>query len=142
MATDTRFLGFGLVAPFRRDRKLDFTSAGGAELVRSSVGQILSTKGATEFSEGELSWRTEFGSALHLLRHQNNDDVLQELARINVVDALINFEPRLRVTDVQVTRETQDGENILAIRVRFDVIDQNVPSNDVLLEGLESTFTV
>src|SRR5579884_3102843 len=125
------FLGFGLLRPFRRDQKADFAAAGGDAVIRSAVGQILATVGSSDFTQGELPWRTEFGSLLHLLRHQKNDRVLQELARVYVVDALKRWEPRVVVTSVQASREQQDGENVLAIRLRYNVISTNTPGNNV-----------
>lgn len=133
------FLGRGLVRPFRRDRKQDFAFAEGEELVRSSVGQILGTLAATDFTQGEIPWRPELGSALHLLRHQKNDAVLQELARVHVADALKRWEPRVQLTSVQVTRERDRGENVLAVRVRYNLISANVPGNNVILAGIEQT---
>ena len=135
-------LGFGAIRPFRRDGKSDFAAAGGEAAVRSAVGQVLGTMAASDFTQGELPFRTEFGSLLHLLKHQKNDAVLQELARVHVVDALKRWEPRVRVTSVQVTRERQNGENVLSIRVRYDVIDRQVAGNNVLLAGLEQTVLV
>lgn len=133
------FLGNGLLRPFRRDQKADFAAAGGEEVIKSAVGQVLGTMGSSDFTQGELAWRTEFGSLLHLLRHQKNDHVLQELARVYVVDALKRWEPRVQVTSVQVTRERLDGENILAIRVRYNVISTNTPGNNVVLGAVEQT---
>jgi phage baseplate assembly protein W len=134
------FLGFGLLRPFRRDQKADFAAAGGAAVVKSAVGQVLGTIGASEFTQGELPWRTEFGSLLHLLRHQKNDHVLQELARVYVVDALKRWEPRVVVTSVDVTRDDQSGENILTIRIRYNILSTNTPGNNVLLSGVEQTI--
>lgn len=131
------FLGFGLLRPFRRDRKADFAAAGGEALVRSAVGQILGTMASSDFTQGELPWRTEFGSLLHLLRHQKNDAVLQELARVHVADALKRWEPRVQLTSVQVTRERDRGENVLAIRLRYNIISANVPGNNVIVAGVE-----
>lgn len=136
------FLGFGLLRPFRRDQKADFAAAGGEALIRSAVGQILGTVGSSDFTQGELPWRTEFGSLLHLLRHQRNDRVLEELARVYVVDALKRWEPRVRVTSVQVTREQLDGENVLAIRLRYNMISTNTPGNNVFVGGVGQTLTV
>jgi phage baseplate assembly protein W len=133
------FLGFGLLRPFRRDQKADFAAAGDEAAVKSAVGQILGTIGASDFTQGELPWRTDFGSLLHLLRHQKNDRVLQELGRVYVVDALKRWEPRVIVTSVQVAREEHDGENVLAIRLRYNLISSNVPGNNVVLSGLEQT---
>ena len=117
--TGSEFLGFGLLRPFRRDLKADFAADGGERLVRSAVGQILGTMAGSDFTQGELPWRTEFGSLLHLLRHQRNDAVLNELARVYVVDALKRWEPRVVVTSVKVTRERQEGENVLALCVKM-----------------------
>lgn len=142
MTMANEFLGFGLLRPFRRDRKADFAAAGGEALVRSAVGQILGTMASSDFTQGELPWRTEFGSLLHLLRHQKNDAVLQELARVHVADALKRWEPRVQLTSVQVTRERDRGENVLAIRLRYNIISTNVPGNNVILGGLEHTILV
>jgi hypothetical protein len=134
------FLGFGLVRPFRRDGRADFLATGGEALIRSAVGQILGTVGASEMTQGETPWRTEFGSLLHRLRHQKNDSVLQELARVYVVDALKRWEPRIIVTSVTVRREQKDGENVLAIRIRYDVVSTNTPGNSVILLGVVQTI--
>jgi uncharacterized protein len=134
------FLGFGLVRPFQRDGHSDFTAAGGEHLVRSAVGQVLGTVGSSENTPGELPWRTDFGSLLHRHRHQKNDSVLQELGRVYVVDALKRWEPRVLLTEVRITREQHNGENILAIRLRYDVISTNTPGNNVILSGIEQTI--
>ncbi len=136
------FLGFGLLRPFRRDLRSDFAAAGGDAVIKSAVGQILGTVGSSDFTQGELPWRTEFGSLLNLLRHQKNDRVLQELARVYVVDALKRWEPRVVVTSVQASREQKDGENVLAIRLRYNVISTNTPGNNVILSGVEQTLRV
>jgi hypothetical protein len=136
------FLGFGLTRPFQRDLRSDFAAAGGELLVRSAVGQILGTVGSSDFTQGELPWRTDFGSLLHVLRHQRNDTVLQELARVYVVDALKRWEPRVIVTGVQITREQHDGENVLSLRLRYNVISANTPGNNVILSGVEQTVFV
>jgi phage baseplate assembly protein W len=92
----------GVLLPFRRDRKRDFAMGDGAELVVSKVRQVLGTEGAALHSSGELPWRTSFGSALYLLRHQNNDVVLAELGRMNIRDALRRWLPAVQVVDVTV----------------------------------------
>jgi len=129
-------LGFGLL-PLKRDKKRDFASAGGEALVRSAVEQVLGTIGASDFTQGELPWRTEFGSLLFLLRHQKNDVALQELAKVYVADALRRWEPRVVVTSLTAKR-LEDGEgNKLLLRLRYNVIQRNVPGNNVILKGLE-----
>jgi len=134
-------LGYGLVAPFRRDKKRDFAAAGGEELVRSSVMQVLGTVGASDFTQGEIPWRTEMGSLLSLLRHKKNDIILRELARVYVRDALRRWEPRIVVTGMDIQRLDPDG-NKLSIRLRYQVIQHNVSGNRVLLGPLEQTVEV
>jgi len=73
-----------LLIPFRRDKKRDFASDSGSDLLRSKVLQALMTAGATPRSSGELPWRTAFGAGLELLRHQRSDAALGELARVLV----------------------------------------------------------
>ena len=136
------FLGFGLLRPFRRDLKSDFASASGESLLRSAVGQVLGTMAQSDVTHGELPWRTEFGSRLHLLRHRKNDAVLQELARAYVVEALKRWEPRISVTSVSATKEVLDGANVLALRIRYNLITSNVPGNNVLLSGIEQELRI
>lgn len=93
-----------ILAPFRRDKKSDFASGSGDELLRSKVLQAIMTRGQTPRSVGELQWRTAFGAGLELLRHQRNDDALAELARIYIRDALRKWVPEvelIRVTSVK-----------------------------------------
>ena len=106
----------GLLIPFRRDRKRDFASGTGADLLRSKVLQALATEGATPVSQGELPWRTAFGAGLERLRHQRNDAALAELARVYVRDALRRWVPSAEVTSLEVTR--YDSSLTLRLRVR------------------------
>jgi hypothetical protein len=105
----------GVLIPFRRDRKRDFASGDGEELLASKVEQLLATEGATPRSSGELPWRTSLGCPLQHLRHQNNDAILAELARVYVRDALRKWLPEAEVVGVSVSR---DGPT-LALLVRF-----------------------
>jgi phage baseplate assembly protein W len=105
----------GLLAPFRRDRKRDFASDDGDQLLASKVLQVLATEGATARSSGEMPWRTAFGTPLQRLRHQNNDVALGELARVHIRDALRRWVPEATLISVAVDR---DGP-VLALRVRF-----------------------
>jgi phage baseplate assembly protein W len=136
------FLGRGLSIPFRRDRARDWASASGEELVRSAVAQVLGTVGASDFTQGELPWRTEFGSLLHLLRHQKNDVALREMAKVYVQDALRRWEPRIMVTRLDAERLDDNQGSKLVLRLRYNVIQRNVPGNQVLLEGIEQTIAL
>jgi phage baseplate assembly protein W len=133
------FLGRGLSIPFRRDRQRDWASASGEALVRSAVAQVLGTVGASDFTQGEMPWRTEFGSLLHLLRHQKNDVALREMAKVYVQDALRRWEPRIMVTRLDAERL---DDSKLVLRLRYNVIQRNVPGNQVLLDGIEQAITL
>lgn len=136
------FLGRGIVAPFRRDRKTDFASASGEALVRSRVAEILgvqcSDAGGT--LQGELPWRHAFGSMLYRLKHKKGI-VLQELARVYVIDALRRWEPAVQVSNASVVSFDRDTRT-LTIRLRYDVIKVNSPSNAVVLQGIDQTIDV
>ena len=110
----------GLLTPFRRDRKRDFASSDGDDLLASKVLQVLGTEGATARSSGELPWRTAFGTPLQLLRHQRNDVALAELARVYIRDALRRWVPEAAVVSVKPER---DGPT-LTLRVRFRAAGQ------------------
>jgi len=105
----------GVLIPFRRDRKRDFASGDGEELLASKVEQLLATEGATARSSGELPWRTAFGTPLQLLRHKNNDAILAELARVYVRDALRKWLPEAQILELGVAR---DGATV-TLRLRY-----------------------
>lgn len=135
------FLGYGLLRPFRRDRKTDFAAAGGEALVRSCVGQILGTlcSDPTGLHQGELPWRPEFGSLLYFLRFKKGP-MLQELGRVYVAQALARWEPRVQLSASQISFD--DSTRILTISVRYNVIDKNVPGNAVILRDVEQTVSL
>ncbi len=103
-----------ILSPLRRDKKRDFANGSGAELIKSKIIQVLATEGQTPNSSGELPW-TDFGSTVHALRHQRNDDILSEMARVYVRDALKKWVPEVEVVEVDVKRE--DG--VFAVTIRF-----------------------
>ena len=109
-----------ILAPLRRDRKRDFASGSGEELLKSKVVQVLMTEADTPKTSGELPWRTSLGSAIHLLRHQRNDNVLAEMARVYIRDALKKWLPKVSVASVSVRRENA----ALILQVRIADINQ------------------
>lgn len=133
------FLGCGLIIPFRRASR-DFANACDVELIRSTVRQILGTRAAVRSLPGDLKWRPDFGSKLWVLRHRNNDYLLREEATTYVQEAL-EWEPRVRVTEVIPTVDAENP-NRLKIRVRYKIIDENVPENRVILPEFEEVITI
>jgi hypothetical protein len=48
----------------------------------------------------------------------------------------------VQLTSVQVTRERDRGENVLALRIRYNIISANTPGNNVILPGIEQTVVL
>ena len=136
------FLGFGILTPFRRGAA-DFVAGGGEEIIRSMVGQVLGTRAGSDFTEGELPWRGDFGSLLHLLKHQNNTQVLEELGRIRVAEALSRWIPQIRLKEVVITRELGPDQtrerNVLVIALVYDIIGLRQAGNEVLVPNVRQT---
>ena len=60
----------GLLIPFRRDEKRDFANGTDDELQRSKARQEALTDGPSPTTQGELPWRTRFGSSFFARKHQ------------------------------------------------------------------------
>jgi len=144
-ATSLSFTGRGILRPFTRDQKVDFANASGARLVAACVGQVLGTSSDSEFASGELPWRTAFGSKLYLLRQRLNSQALVEQARRFVADALRRWEPRIRINAVSLFRTsapTGGKLNVLGIRVKYELVDENSGDNTVLAGDLETVVNL
>lgn len=142
MATNIgSLLGQGILRPFRRDQKQDFANDTDLANVRACVGQVLGTQCSVPGTDiqGELPWMPEFGSMLYRLRHKKGH-MLQELARVYIVDALQRWEPRVSITSSSVEMDLE--QRTLTIRIMYDVIDQNNPSNGVVHEDVDQTVLV
>jgi len=138
-------LGNGILRPFRRDERNDFSHGMSEELVKTAVGQVLGTRASNDRIVGEIPWNTEFGSLIDLLRHSNNDDTLQELGRLYVVEALQRWEPRVRLTRVDIFRTESvpgGGENVLNIELVYDIIKATVPGNNVVLPDVKQVLQI
>lgn len=131
-------VGRSLLRPFQRDNKQDFANSEGVALIAASIGQILGTICSSELTGGELPWRTEFGSLLHLLRLRNNSPALVEEARAYVVMALSRWEPRAQITAVRVVRHIRSGR--LIIRIAWRPLAHG--TDRVLVPGLETEIAL
>jgi len=136
--------GFGLLAPLRRDGKGDFAATGGEALVRSRIAELLGIRGDSEYTSGEMPWRTEAGSVLYLLRQRNNDPTIQHLARVHIAGALERWEPSVRLKGTTFTKArasaTPDPENVLIIRLLYDILSGG--GGNVLVPDVNQTLEV
>ncbi|MBT8342169.1 MAG: GPW/gp25 family protein [Desulfatitalea sp.] len=120
------FLGKGLKYPFR------FQSiSGGAEVsaattrehehIRESILQILGTR------PGERLMNPEFGSRLHDLVFEQNDEVLKGLVQHYVIDAIKKWEKRVVITRITFDDSPQNiDRNLLQVRISYMIIQSQV----------------
>lgn len=113
----------GIVTPFQRDRASDIAHGDGARLTESLIRQVAGTE------PGELPWRTSFGAGLGRLRHNNNDDVTGELARIRTRDELARWVPDVEITGVTVRR--QDTALFIGAKYKAPTIAEGVATVEV-----------
>lgn len=135
-------LGTCVARPFQRDGKGDFATKSGLALIEANIEQILGTISQGPRSVGECRWRPEFGCRLQRLRHQNNTEVLEEIGRIEVAQAIERWEPRCRLREVQVTRfgtPSEANQNGLKIRIVWDLMSRNGKS--VIAKGIKTTVS-
>lgn len=116
-----------LLIPFRRDRKRDLATGEAEALLASKVRQALLTEGATPRSSGELPWRTNFGVGVALLRHQSNEAVLGELARVCVRDALTRWVPGAQLLEVGLHRAGSSLGLRVRVREQQQTVELSVP---------------
>lgn len=120
---DALFLGHGIPRPFRRDGKGDYVNVSSVPLVEAAIGQVVATQAQSGKNHGELPWRPEFGSRVHLLRHAPNNAALDPIADTYVAMAIERWEKRVIVNEVRVGRtETSDGGlNTMELHINYSI---------------------
>ncbi len=132
-------LGCGIRRPFQRDQKGDWANVCGEPLVRAAISQILGTRAQGRTTNGEIPWRPEFGSIIQHLRFRRMDDVMLEVTRTYVVDAITRWEPRVSIIATEITRD--DDAATLIIDVLYNVL--SAPgSSSVVAQNLFESVTV
>lgn len=94
---------------------------------QSGISQIKSDLLVLLLTEpGERVMLPGFGTPLKRLMFEPNDPSLAEAARNAIIDSIRNWEPRIRVTDIEVTNSPggmdsseDDSGNVLMIRISF-----------------------
>lgn len=93
------------------------------EAIKQSVINILST------NKGERPFLPYFGSNIRAYLFENFDNVTASLVEEEIRSALVNYEPRVRVTNVEVN--AQPDNNALRIKLEFDIISPRETSTSV-----------
>lgn len=107
------FLGIGVGYPVSVDETGAFTSAAYEESVRQSVWIILGT------AKGERVMRPEFGCGIYDLVFDINSAATAGRVAQAVRDALLVFEPRIDVVEVNV--EPDNGGEAMLISIDYQV---------------------
>lgn len=112
-ATSRPFLGTGLAFPVQPDASGALRQAAFEDSVRQSIWIILGT------ARGERRMRPDFGCGIHDLVFENNNAATAGRVAREVNDALLRFEPRAEVLDVQVTAADSGATLLLDVSYRI-----------------------
>lgn len=111
---DKPFLGSGVRFPLELD-KGDIKSAKDEESIRQSIRIILGT------AKGERVMRPDFGCGIYDLVFEMTTDSTAGKISQAVREALLRFEPRIDVIDVQVTPKSDEEGQKIFISIDYQV---------------------
>ena len=123
------FLGVGWSFPVSPDLSGALGIAAYDESVRQAVWIVLGT------ARGERAMHPDFGCGIHDLVFQQNTAATAGKVTQSVKDALLHFEPRIDLLDVQV--EARNGGEVLQISIDYRVRATNNTFNLVFPFYLE-----
>lgn len=109
------FLGRGLSFPISLNTNGDLQSADYEESVRQSILIILGT------AKGERVMRPDFGCGIYDLVFEMKTAGTAGRISQEVQEALLRFEPRIDVLNVQVTPQSDSNGEKLLIQVEYQV---------------------
>lgn len=112
------FYGVGWEYPVSHDSAGEIALSREEESIRESILLIVGT------AQGERLMRPTFGSGLHELVFEVNDTMTAARASAAVRDALIDWEPRIDVLDVNAAADGDDS-NLLLIELDYRVRSTN-----------------
>jgi phage baseplate assembly protein W len=128
------FLGTGWAHPVGTDYQGDIELTSGEENIRQSVEVIIGT------AKGERVMRPDFGCAVHDYVFAAADPATLSMIEDAVEEALVQWEPRIDVEDVDAARDPENPNRVL-IEVDYWVRETNSSANLVypfyLKEGEE-----
>jgi hypothetical protein len=114
MATSTKLLGRGWSYPFTLDERGEVALSEGEVDIQEAIWMILST------AFGERLMHPDFGCGIHDLVFAPNNIGTAGLARFYVEDALVRWEPRIDVEEVEVQADPTEPA-LLLISVSYRV---------------------
>ena len=117
---DREYIGQGLAFPLQVDPQGGIALASGERDVEQAIRIILST------APGERVMRPEFGCRIHELLFAPHDAATESLVVYYTEEALVQWEPRIDVQEVNVSAEPgRDGALLVEIKYRLkDTYDE------------------
>ena len=128
------FLGKGWQFPVAVDDRGELEVAEYEESVRQSIWLVLGT------AKGERVMRPDFGCGIYDMVFEVNSSTTAAEAAEEVRDALVSFEPRIDVLDIDVAPDG-DGE-VLYISIDYQIRATNTVFNLVYPFYLEGSASV
>jgi hypothetical protein len=107
MTTNSELLGRGWKYPFTLDERREVALSDGEDDIQEAIRIILST------AFGERLMHPDFGCGIHDLVFAPNNTGTAGLARYYVEDALIRWEPRIDIEEVEVQADPAQPERLL-----------------------------
>lgn len=120
--TSEKFLGRGLSFPVSTDESGAVTYATGETDIRQSIRIVLGT------ARGERVMRPQFGCGIHDRVFASIDTTTRSLIEDDVRDALLEWEPRIRVLSVSAN-DAPDERGKLRIEIDYLVVSTNTEAN-------------
>jgi uncharacterized protein len=114
MTTSSELIGRGWKFPFMLDKRDEVALSEGEDDIQEAIWIILST------AFGERLMHPDFGCGIHDLVFAPNNTGTAGLARYYVDDALVRWEPRIDVEEVEVQADPAQPE-LLLISVSYRV---------------------
>jgi phage baseplate assembly protein W len=111
------FLGKGWKFPVHQDEKHEVAISYGEDSIRDAIWIILAT------APGERVMRPDFGCGLHHLVFEVNESATLGQVKKKVREALVKWEPRIDVTNVDT--EVRGRGEVLLINVHYRVRSTN-----------------
>lgn len=121
MSNEPPFLGRGWRHPVAPGAAGALEYAQGSDKIAQSIWIILDT------DPGERVMRPDFGCGLRRYLMQPNTTAVRALIRHDVENALGRFEPRIQLTDLQVS--PGDDPALVLIRIAYVNVRDNLPGN-------------
>ena len=122
MGEEREFLGVGWKFPLQVTPRGMIARARGEQRVEESIYLILGT------ARGERVMLPDFGCGIHDLVFEPNNSMTRSLVVNRVREALVRFEPRIDVLDVEA-ETTPEQENMLLIRISYRIRANNAMNN-------------